>query len=337
MTERATHVFLPPIAKTTGGVQVLLRLAVALRAAGYAVRLVPREPPAVPLPGFAAGLPLVPWEGLALSPEDIWLVPEGWPNALAPGLAAGARCLVYVQNWAYLFSSLPPGLDWRRLPVSFLAVSAPVAWFVRQCLGMEAPVLRPGIDSALFAPPEAKPAGPPWRIAYMPRKNRALAEQVMAILAARRPGKNDVAWLTVERMTPAEVARTLASAHLFLATGFPEGCPLPPLEAMACGCLPVGFSGFGGFDYMRQAAEFPGAARPWWPIEPKDFGGNGLWAADADPLGAALGLETALGWLESGAPELAGALDAARATAAAYDLTAQARAAAELWAGLRAR
>ena len=29
-----------------------------------------------------------------LTPEDIYVVPEGWPNALAPGLAAGARVVV---------------------------------------------------------------------------------------------------------------------------------------------------------------------------------------------------------------------------------------------------
>ncbi|MDI7251748.1 MAG: glycosyltransferase family 1 protein, partial [Actinomycetota bacterium] len=47
-----------------------------------------------------------------------------------------------------------------------------------------------------------------------------------------------------------------------------EGFGLPPLEAMACACLPVGFTGLGGHDYMRQAdPDLPGAARPWWPTQ----------------------------------------------------------------------
>lgn len=349
-----TYFFLPPVRQAAGGITVIRRMAAFLAASGREVFLVPRE-----LPGQGYGwqpteawvdAPVVPWEQLSLTPNDLWVVPEGWVNALSPGLNAGARCLVYVQNWAYLLSALPEGVSWRKLPVSFLAVSDPVAQFVAATTGQTPPVLRPGIDTGLFKPPAQKPAPCERpRIAWMPRKNKALGRQIRETfehldeaLAARCD------WLEISGMTAQGVAEALGSAHIFLATGFPEGCPLPPLEAMACGCLPVGFMGFGGADYMRQALPAPRACgdstagqdadpapfAPWWPVRRVPWGGNGLWSADADILGAALHLKIAAQWMLAGPPQLSATLAHARATADAYSLDAQRRDVLELWARL---
>jgi hypothetical protein len=277
------------------------------------------------------------WNALTLKPDDLWVVPEGWVNALTPGLNAGARCLVYVQNWAYLLSALPEGVSWRKLPVEFLAVSDPVAQFVAATTGQTPPVLRPGIDTDLFKAPAKKPETGP-RIAWMPRKNKALGRQIQETfqnldegLAAR------CEWIEIAGMPAQGVAEALASAHIFLATGFPEGCPLPPLEAMACGCLPVGFMGFGGADYMRQALsalDDPAPFAPWWPLRSVPWGGNGLWSADADILGAALHLKLAAEWLVEGSPRLSATLANARATADAYALDAQRQNVLDLWTRL---
>jgi len=47
-----------------------------------------------------------------------------------------------------------------------------------------------------------------------------------------------------------EVANTLRKSKIFLQLGLKEGCPRPPAEAMACGCMVVGYDGGGGKDYM---------------------------------------------------------------------------------------
>ncbi len=327
-----TVFFIPPLRSVSGGLAVILALARILHEAGFPVLLAPRERGG---PAETSGLPLLHREALQLGPEDIWFVPEGWVNALAPGLRDGARCVVYCQNWAYLFSSLPPGLDWRSLPVSFVAVSQPVAWFIAQALGFDAPILRPGIDLTLFRAPEAKPAGP-VRVAWMPRKNRALAREIRDVFEARSRGTEAVEWVEISGQDRAGVASLLATAHVFLVTGFPEGCPLPPLEAMACGALPVGFSGFGGWDYMRQAwNDGLGAGFvPWWPLRSQEeisWSGNGLWVADADVPAAALALEQAVTWWRAGDARLEQALRNAAATAAGYSLAAQRDQALALW------
>ncbi len=47
-----------------------------------------------------------------------------------------------------------------------------------------------------------------------------------------------------------EIAEHFREADIFLAIGYPEGFALPPLEAMACGCAVIGFTGGGGLDHM---------------------------------------------------------------------------------------
>lgn len=326
-----TFIFLPPVRKPTGGVTVLRQMADILHQAGHEVYLVAREKGGWQPKARNDAAPVVQWEDLDLTRSDLWLVPEGWVNALTPGLEAGALCFNYVQNWAYLFSALPEGVDWHNLPVEFFAVSDPVAEFIKEATFKDAPVLRPGIDRSVFSAPETKPGGK-INVAYMPRKNKALAAQIRAI-HAHRCGDSSVNWLPIEGMDALQVADTLRSAHIFLATGFPEGCPLPPLEAMACGCLPVGFTGFGGWDYMRQIQDEP-RHTPWIPLRECDWAGNGLWCADGDVLDAALCLETAVHMIEEQDLYLTAALESGQETADAYSLDEQKLSVLSVWDAL---
>ncbi len=326
-----TYVFIPPIRKTTGGVAVLLQLVGILRSGGVEAILALRE--AGRAPDEAGELPSVAFDQANPGPEDVWLVPEGWPNALAPGLSGKARCMVYCQNWAYFFNGLPENVSWKNLPVSFIAVSHPVSLFIETALGTAPPILRPGIDLGHFHPPMAKPTASPVRVAYMPRKNKALAEQIKAMTESRRSVTGVAAeWVPIEHLDRDGVAETLRSCHIFLATGYPEGFSLPPLEAMACGCLPVGFTGFGGWDYMRQART--GDPEPSFPLRSVPWGGNGMYAHDGDVLAAALALDEALRWWAKGGRRLEAALAACRETVSHYGLDRQREAVMALWKGV---
>ncbi|ACU88239.1 conserved hypothetical protein [Desulfomicrobium baculatum DSM 4028] len=248
------------------------------------------------------GLPWVRAGEAAMKAGDTYVVPEGWPNALVLGLKRGCRTIVYCQNWSYLFHGLEPGIHWRDLPVEFLAVSDPVAWHMEQVLGKQPPIIRPALDTRLFHPPASKPGGT-LRIGFMPRKNKALAEQIRRIFEERNP-RAGVEWIPIHGLDRPGVAEALRSCHVFLVTGFPEGCPLPPLEAMACGCLCVGFTGFGGWDYMRQV-EPHGYAPHGYALRDVPWGGNGWWSADGDVLGVVVGLERAVQALPQGSAILA--------------------------------
>lgn len=308
----AEWIFHPPLARPSGGTMVLTQLARRLleldRLGGVLFWDATH-------PDLDLELPWVPAKEAGMAHGDTLIVPEGWPNALAFGFRAGCRTRVYCQNWSYLFQGLEAGVRWRDLPVDFVAVSDPVAWHLEQVLGRRPPVVRPAVDTNVFRVPARKPGGPP-RIGFMPRKNRALAEQVRRIFEERNPGAG-VEWVPIEGLDPAGVARTLASCHVFLATGFPEGLGLPPLEAMACGCLCAGFTGFGGWDYMRQVEGGAYLPHGYAPRE-VPWEGNGWWSADGDVLGAAMGLEGALDVLLSADGRLGHVLDQGLRTARAY-------------------
>lgn len=250
-----TVFFIPPLRALSGGLANIYTVARCLRELGGDVALCGPSPQA---PGFeeaaAQGIPLLPWEP-SLTPADTWCIPESWPNAMLPGLKAGARVLVYAQNWVYMLGLLPSGLRWSRLPLRYVAVSAPVAWFMRRVLALPVRDVLPAAVSPEFFQPGKRPGD--WvRIAWMPRKNRALGEQIRLVAEtalAENPAAPRREWVTIHNLPRAEVAARLATCHLFLSLGFPEGFGLPPLEAMASGCVPVGFTGFGGWEYMRQA------------------------------------------------------------------------------------
>ncbi len=390
-----TLIAIPPLTKLSGGLRVLYDLGRFLHESGREVLLCPEE---AATPGIKeSGLPVLGggWQKAELKPTDLWLTPEGWPNALFPGLRAGARTVVYVQNWSFFFSALPPGLHLHSLPLEFIAVSHPVAWFIKQVTGKEALVLRPGIDLELFRPGNGTAAGnraassngpasgngavsgpgaeiavkfapkkslagtaKRVRIGWMPRKNKALALQTRQILEARLAVKGSAPaewpeWVEINGRSPAEVAALLASCQIFLATGFPEGCPLPPLEAMACGCLVVGFHGLGGLDYLRpytpteerkkrlvrvDHADHIGLAGHAWPplpllFEPRPvpWGANALVAPDHDTPALALYLEAALELARENGPEYHALTEQAALTAQHYSLAEQKRATLELW------
>ncbi len=325
-----TFIFIPPLRHLSGGLAVLYQLAEQVQALGHPVWVTPREAGA---PGLdTCSVPICPWAELRLQPDDLWIVPEGWSNALAPGLSASCRCVVYVQNWAYVFSSLPEGVNWRDLPVSFLAVSQPVAWFLKTALGKEAPVIRPALNLDLFSPSQTPTTDKGLRIAWMPRKNKACALQIKAIVEARQKMGAPITWLEIDGKNPAQVADTLRNSHLFLATGFPEGLGLPPLEAMACGCLVAGFAGLGGWDYMRQA--LPGGYLPRLDLPPLPFdpenNGNAFVAADSDNLSAALALESAASIILNAPENWTSLRRRCRETASLYSSADQARSVATL-------
>lgn len=346
-----TFLFLPPLPRRSGGLAVLIRVGERLARGGFETWFVARERAAwlTPYESSAPGQPgLLFWQGGDAAPvppggpppasEDVWLTPEGWPAGLLPGLRAGARVVVYVQNWAYLLSEWPEGLAPAALPAGWLAVSRPVAWHVAEVTGKTAALLRPGIDLDLFRPRLCGEGERGRRVVgWMPRKNRALSRQIREIVTARRlrRGLDQPEWLEIDGMTQEEVASALRRCDVFLSTGFPEGCPLPPLEALASGCVGAGFSGFGGWDYMRLPGEDPetGVLPDWLPgtvrreADPRP--GNGFWVPDGDVIGAALALDRALE--AAGGPARHGLRDAGRRTAALYGTDEQERRVLELW------
>jgi len=80
------------------------------------------------------------------------------------------------------------------------------------------------------------------QLCFMPRKNLADARQVLNILRYRKALEG---WkvVAIDKKSQAEAAAILRDSLIFLSFGHPEGFGLPPAEAMAAGCITVGYHG----------------------------------------------------------------------------------------------
>jgi glycosyltransferase involved in cell wall biosynthesis len=76
----------------------------------------------------------------------------------------------------------------------------------------------------------------------MPRKNLEDARQVLNILRYRKALEG---WkvVAIDKVSQAEAAEVLRESLIFMSFGHPEGFGLPPAEAMACGCIVIGYHG----------------------------------------------------------------------------------------------
>lgn len=106
--------------------------------------------------------------------------------------------------------------------------------------------IHPTIDRKLFYPIDNKKK----QICYMPNRNAEDAEQVLHILRQRN-ALRDFKIVVMDGATDAAVATTLRESVFFLSFGQQEGFSFPAAEAMACGCVVVGYHGFGGKEFFR--------------------------------------------------------------------------------------
>jgi glycosyltransferase involved in cell wall biosynthesis len=121
------------------------------------------------------------------------------------------------------------------------------------------------------------------RVAFMPRKNSSDAMQVINLLNCR--GKlRGYQLVPIEGKSELETAQTLRESMIFLSFGFQEGWSMPSMEAMACGCVTIGYDGRGGREFFDS--------RHAIVVEPQDV------------IGFADSVETAISRLDDADPQL---------------------------------
>jgi glycosyltransferase involved in cell wall biosynthesis len=210
---------------------------------------------------FENSTPVLARSAMTLNSNDFLVVPE----VLGPGVASiapGVPKVIFNQNAYLTFAGYPAHGLAGPYPyqhpdvVAVFCVSEDNAAYLRYAFP-KLPLfrLRYGIDP-LFSPHSKRRA-----IAYMPRKNAADVVQVLNLLRIRGALRG---WelVPIDGLNEAQVAERLSNCTVFLSFGHPEGCPLPPLEAMASGCVLVGYHGRGGREYFDKGFS--------WPIEMGD-------------------------------------------------------------------
>ena len=188
-------------------------------------------------------------DGITFRPDDILVVNEDRKESLDFAGTVNLTKVLFLQNQFFMFEGLREGMIYSDLGIThYLTGSAWMARVMVELLGLrEVPIVRYAIDKERFHP-EAKQR----KIAVMPRKNPIGARFIRRAFQQRYPEFADVEWEEITGLPEAESARRLRESAIFLSLSRMEGLGLPPLEAMSSGCLPVGFAGDGGKEYMTE-------------------------------------------------------------------------------------
>ncbi|WP_174484060.1 glycosyltransferase [methanotrophic endosymbiont of Bathymodiolus puteoserpentis (Logatchev)] len=108
------------------------------------------------------------------------------------------------------------------------------------------------IDPALFSYQEKKKK----QICFSQVKNSADAMQIINILKFRN-ALADFELVPFVNISEHQVAELMKESLIFISLGNREGFGLPPAEAMACGCITIGYHGWGGEEFFKSEHSFP--------------------------------------------------------------------------------
>lgn len=177
---------------------------------------------------------------------DIIICPE-----IIPAEASVFPCrqkIAFVQNW--FLADIGTGSKRRYEDFGFtglLACSNYIKDYMASRSSLPCTVVTNGIDLSLFKPSGASPTH--QQVLYQNRRNVADARAAIELLPP--PLRDACKFVELgNNLSQAEMIRSFQAADIYLAIGYPEGFALPPLEAMACGCVVIGFTGGGGLEHM---------------------------------------------------------------------------------------
>ena len=88
------------------------------------------------------------------------------------------------------------------------------------------------------------------QIAFMPRKLAEDANQIYQFLYGKDYFK-EWEFVAIDGLNEEQVASLLKESAIFLSFNHREGFGLPPVEAMACGCFVIGYTGNAGEEYFK--------------------------------------------------------------------------------------
>ncbi|HYV39314.1 MAG TPA: glycosyltransferase family 4 protein [Gemmataceae bacterium] len=239
-------------------------------------------------------------QGLSIRPDDLLIIPEDHRVVLDGLKSVAVRKVIFCQNHFNIYIGLGQHRFWQDLGISkVFASSEIIAGFLQSKLGWpEVPVVHYALDRDLFKPWPKK-----LQVAYVPQKRPLEAEFICRLAAQDLGFPSDVTWAPIDRVNEAETARIMGESAIFLSMNYLEGFGLPPVEAMAAGCVVVGNHGYGGMEYATPD--------------------NGFWCEEGNPLACADALRQVVDLVRQGSPEVQRRIDAAIVTAARYTLQRQ--------------
>jgi len=240
-----------PAREISGGIKMAFRHVEALRELGFSACVA--TPDAAPPAWFQTSAPVVSFKGLARA-DDVLVFPENHAGFLKEFISWPNRKVVFCQNQYKIHRGLEGREDYRAYGIQHVICPGHLsATHCRRRLPRDNILIVPyPIDRTLFCLREPKKI----QIAFSPRKRAEELLVVYDLFRAENPQFRSIPWVEITRMSESDVARVLGESVLYLSLLRFEALPLSALEALACGCLVAGFTGFGGRDYATASNGF---------------------------------------------------------------------------------
>jgi len=250
MQKPTLYFFTPDLPRILGGIKQIYRHVDVLNANGFDALVVHRKK------GFKVSWfehnTRVMYEPAPMRKNlDVGVFPEIWGPKIN-GWGKEIRKVIFNQNAYYTWMSQPlkgpfnpPYLNPQVMAT--IVVSEDNRQFLK-CMFPRMPIYRINysINPRLYYPEPKK-----RQICVMLRKNIEDVKQVLHILRLHRALEG---WkvVLIDKFSEAQTAAVMRESAIFLNFGSPEGFGLPPAEAMAAGCIVIGYDGHAGREFMDQ-------------------------------------------------------------------------------------
>ena len=166
-------------------------------------------------------------------------------SPLSLGMRCPCRKIMYVQGFN-TFDVIDPHFD------LYVSVSGTVQRFLRSLYGIETRVIPPFIMPPSHVPSwyERPETAVLASLKGHPQRQTFIYDHLVSVLGTE-PQDIRIDILPDARCPHPDLMERMGRYRYFLSLSPAEGFGLMPLEAMAMGCLVVGFDAFGGRDYFR--------------------------------------------------------------------------------------
>lgn len=194
---------------------------------------------------------------LELNTEDFLIIPEGFANIMQETMHTPCKRIVLAQSWIYILNGLKPGQKWGTFGITdAISVSDGITEYLASIM----PQLRvkqysQSINREIFNVPENLSDKYPM-IAYSSGRDQGSEMKVNNIIRNFQewyPQYKFFRFMKLNDLSREQYAERLKNCCIALYTDDIAGFGTLPLEAMACGTHVVGWTPFGGKEYINQA------------------------------------------------------------------------------------
>lgn len=236
-----------PQKKPLGGVKVILQHCVLLKTMGFNVTAVRMGEYEGNFFNYDLNIEAYSTVVSMMNDDDLVVIPEVIQNKVT--LFPRQKKILFAQAWSFLYQLHP--IDDQKVFGSYFDIGfnyiLTCSDYIHNYFNNEPQdniiQVKNFIDHKVFQ--ENPLLRKTNRLLFMPRKNKKDIDKIIAGISHL---PIEIAF--ADGLSQEELVIEYQKSDYFVATGYPEGFGLPPLEAMACGCVVIGFTGRGADEYM---------------------------------------------------------------------------------------